>query len=316
MNVVEAEPSKFRKTFHTPSHIFNSVDFAELNKEKAEILRYLIFEDTKIRAGIILGERNGIMASPFSAPFGGFLSNKPLMLEIWEEVVGKLTEYALNHGKDIMVTLPPLAYDMSELTKVANVMSRKAQLCYIDLNYSFDTSRFKHYESAIKVNARKNLHNALAHDMRFIKLDSKNRNDVERAYRIIKLNRQEHGYPLRMSLEDVLKTIKIIPADFFVLSYNDVDIAAAQVFHVAKGIAQVIYWGDLHDYYKLRTMNRLAYEMFKYYSQCGINILDIGPSSELGIPNYGLCEFKEGIGCNESPKFVFKIKADKPINKT
>ncbi len=309
MRVIEAGASKFRDAFSEPSHIFNSVGFAELNKAKVEKLRYMLFEDTKIRAGIILGERKEGMSSPFSAPFGGFLANKPLMLETLEDVADSLVEYAINQGKDISITLPPLMYAMSELTKQVNVLSRKAQLCHIDLNYSFDTSRFEHYESAMKGNARNKLHNALGHDMQLIKLDSRSQGDVERAYSVIKKNRQEHGYPLRMSLEDVLNTIKIIPADFFVLSYEDTDIAAAQVFHVAKGIAQVIYWGDLHEYYKLRTMNRLAYEMFKYYTQSDIKILDIGPSSELGTPDYGLCEFKEGIGCDVSPKFTFKIKA-------
>jgi len=33
--------------------------------------------------------------------------------------------------------------------------------------------------------------------------------------------------------------------------------------------------------------------------------IDIGPSTENSIPNYGLCEFKESIGCDISPKYTF-----------
>ena len=33
--------------------------------------------------------------------------------------------------------------------------------------------------------------------------------------------------------------------------------------------------------------------------------VDIGPSTENSEPNYGLCEFKEGIGCKIVPKYTF-----------
>ena len=131
--------------------------------------------------------------------------------------------------------------------------------------------------------------------------------DVERAYIVIKRNRQERGFPLRMTLQDVLATRKIINADFFVMSYEGIDVAAAQVFHVAKDIAQVIYWGDLPQYSHLRTMNYFTYKVFEYYSQTNIQILDIGPSTEDGVPNYGLCEFKENIGCEVTLKHTLLI---------
>jgi lipid II:glycine glycyltransferase (peptidoglycan interpeptide bridge formation enzyme) len=139
------------------------------------------------------------------------------------------------------------------------------------------------------------------------KLDSKKEEDVKRAYTVIKANRESKGYPLRMTLEDVLKTIKIIKADFFVLSYNNVDVAAAQIFHVANNIVQIIYWGDIPGYTEIRPMNYLSYKVFEYYYNNKIDIVDIGPSTENGIPNYGLCEFKENIGCYVTNKFTFIV---------
>jgi hypothetical protein len=92
------------------------------------------------------------------------------------------------------------------------------------------------------------------------------------------------------------------------LTHEGVDVAAAQVFHVAEGVAQVIYWGDLKEYSQLRTMNLLSYRIFEYYYKAKeIKLLDIGPSTENGVPNVGLCDFKESIGCSTSPKFCFKI---------
>jgi hypothetical protein len=38
----------------------------------------------------------------------------------------------------------------------------------------------------------------------------------------------------------------------------------------------------------------------------GMKFVDIGPSTENSIPNYGLCEFKESIGCTVVNKYSFK----------
>ena len=113
---------------------------------------------------------------------------------------------------------------------------------------------------------------------------------------------------MRMTFEQVWQTVsRVITADFFVLEHEGCDVAAAQIFHVADGIAQVVYWGDIRQYAKLRPMNYLAYSLFGYYADNGLRILDIGPSTEDGIPNYGLCEFKESIGCSVTMKYSFEL---------
>ena len=38
-----------------------------------------------------------------------------------------------------------------------------------------------------------------------------------------------------------------------------------------------------------------------------LKVLDIGPSSVEGVPNYGLCSFKENIGCTISLRHVFQL---------
>ena len=110
-----------------------------------------------------------------------------------------------------------------------------------------------------------------------------------------------------MTYEDVIGTTHVIPADFFILQHGYDDMAAAQVFHVTDKIYQVIYWGDLRGFSSLRPMNLLAYRIFEHYHKQGIEILDIGPSTEDSIPNYGLCCFKESIGCRSSLKLSFEI---------
>lgn len=311
MKVTEVSAAEYGGLFGEASHVFNSVAFAELNRHKATSLRYLCFGDAKVRFGLTLGEKAGGLCTPFSAPFGGFEVRGVQRLAYMEDAVSSLKDYVRSDAslpsRQVMVTLPPLVYGETQLSKWVNVMQRCGTLARIDLNYHFDLSRFPRYESVIERNARKNLRHALAEDLKLMKLDSTRTGDIARAYEVIRQNREEHGYPLRMSLQDVEDTVKVIRADFFVMTHGGVDVAAAQVFHVAKGVAQVVYWGDLRAYSHLRTMNSLAYMLFAYYHATGLKVLDIGPSTEGGVPNHGLCEFKEGIGCSVTPKFSFML---------
>lgn len=308
MEIVRVDFIEYEKVFPVPYHIFNSVGFSELNKDKCLDLHYLEFVDKKIRFGLILGEKEQELRSPFSAPFGGFSFVRNERIEYVEQAVSLLKQYGEAIGKEILISLPPSIYEPSFISKCVSAFLRKdASIKYVDLNFQFETDRFAQYDTIIDRSARKNLHNSLKHDFQFIQLDSKRDEDVSRAYQVIKSNRESKGFPLRMPLQSVLDTVKIIPADFFVLSYNSVDVAAAQVFHVAPKTAQVIYWGDVVEYSDLRVMNYFTYKVFEYYYNHDVKILDIGPSTEFGIPNYGLCEFKENIGCSISLKYTFEL---------
>lgn len=305
MKITELSCREFADIYH-PSHIFNSVDFAELNREKAESIRYLSFDDSHHRLGIILGERDGILRSPFSAPFGGFTTNSPVGLIRMEEAVDLLCAYAEDLNMQLAVTLQPLVYDETQLSKWVNVMMRKLKVSHVDLNYHIDLSSGSDYERIIDRSARNHLHQAQKKNLILKCLDNTRFQDVARVYDVIQRNHKERGFPLRMTLEQVWQTVsKVVKADFFVLEHEGADVAAAQVFHVADDAVQIVYWGDIREYSALRPMNFLAFSLYCFYHAKGLRILDIGPSTENGFPNYGLCEFKENIGCSTSLKFSF-----------
>ena len=131
--------------------------------------------------------------------------------------------------------------------------------------------------------------------------------NIARAYAVIRGNRESKGYALQMSLESVLKTAEVVSAEFFVMTLDGADVAAAMVYPVTEGINQVIYWGDLPGYTDCRAMNYFTYKVFEHYFDKGLKVLDIGPSSVEGIPNYGLCSFKENLGCTISLRHVFQL---------
>ena len=305
INRVEAE--EYKSYFPKNEHIFNSVAFTELNKHKCKSVRYLVFKDKKARLGIIAGENDGILLSPFSAPFGGFDAPEMERIEYYDQAAEQLRDYLRQEGLKMRIVLPPSIYGSFVAKSYSSLMRAGAHIMYTDLNYAYELSRFEEYEDYLERSARKNYHQSLRHDLKFEILDGNNPTDIARAYAVIQTNRNAKGFPLRMTLEDVVRTASVVSPDFFVLSYQGLDVAAAMVYPVKDGIAQVIYWGDDPAFSELKVMNFLTYKVFAYYYASDLKYLDIGPSTEQGIPNYGLCSFKENIGCTISLKHILVL---------
>ena len=307
MEIVRLEAKEYAALFPKPEHIFNTPAFTELNRSKCEDIHYLSFHDRKARLGIILGERDGIMRSPFSAPFGGFDTNDLERLEFFDEAAKLLATYAKECGKQIRIVLPPSIYGSSVAKSYSALLRAGAKVSHTDLNYAYELSRFEDYEAHLERSARKNFNQALRNGFQFEILDGNKPSDIARAYAVIRTNRQSKGFPLRMSLEDVLATAPIVSAEFFIQTHDGHDVAAAMVYPVRTDIAQVVYWGDDPAYSGLKSMNYFTYKVFAHYFSRDFHFLDIGPSTEEGIPNYGLCSFKENLGCTVSLKHTLVI---------
>ena len=309
MEILEVAANQYAEIFSKPYHFFNAAAFNNINAYKCEQVFYLIFKDTKVRLGIIFGQRNNKLVSPFSAPFGGFLAtSEDVKLNQIDAALEALTTWAtLKKMEGMRIVSPSFFYNENFLNKVYNCLYRAGfESSNIELNYQFPTHKFnENYQTNIWYNARKNLKRAFQANLTFEKLANQ---DGKKAYDVIAQNRKERGFPLRMTWEQVLETTTVMTADFFLVKKEATPIGAAVVFHVADQIVQVIYWGDLPQYAEYKTMNFLSFQVFQYYKQQGIAMIDIGPSTEDSIPNHGLCEFKESIGCDISIKTEFYKK--------
>ncbi|MEC5394203.1 hypothetical protein JSO61_003535 [Riemerella anatipestifer] len=314
MEIVSLNKNTYKSIFKTFTNVFCSIDFADLNAHFFEEIRYLAFvENGKYKAGLILGKKDSTLYAPTKAPFSGFNKINDTSLESLDKILPLLQDYAKEQTLDISITLPPIIYDNDFYNHCISAFFRSEfQAKNVDLNFHLDVKKLqKDYKNLIPRAGRKNLNNGLK-SPKIELLSSNDKDFIEKVYSIIKTNRDFKGYPLRMTLEQILNTIEIIKADFFILKVDNEAVAAAQVFHVAEGVVQVIYWGDLPHFETLRPMNVLAYKILKYYADFGINVIDIGPSSENSIPSYGLCNFKSNIGCDTSLKYQFILRSNYP----
>ena len=292
--------------------IYSSKSFIDSNRHKVTDIKYLIFKDKRVRAGIILGIKDNTCASPFSSPFGGLnIINSSTSLETLDKIIIALDSWFLNEKyKKIKIILPPVFYDSSQISELSNCFQRLNYNLEINLNYHFNLSVMdEKYISNIFPNARKNLNKGLNYNLKFNKVN--NKKETLKIYNVIKKNRDQRGFPLRLTFEEIIDNNKIINSDFFSVFLDSHIIASAICYILDSKIVQIIYWGNDFDYIKYKPMNFLSYNIFKYYKKMNFKFVDIGPSTENSLPNFGLCSFKKSIGCTVSNKFHFqKLKIE------
>ncbi len=309
MEIFELSATEYENMIKEDIPVFSRSAFLELNKDKVEKIHYIVGKDRKARFLFAIGEKNREWYAPFSAPFSNiiFLRKNTSMESIWE-FINALVEYVRSLGAKLLeVYLPADVYGYQNNACVLNAMFGNGfQVIYQDVNYSFDLTRFSSetYADIMQHNARKNLRIGLECGNELIKCEDEQ--SKREAYNIIRINRMSRGFPLRMTEEQVMETIQIVDHDFFIVKNHEQLIAAAVVYRVTHNIAQVVYWGDVPNTAQYKPINFLSYKLLCYYKEIKFDMLDIGISTEYGQPNYGLCNFKESLGCIATSKFLVR----------
>lgn len=290
MKVVELTPEQYASLYTPECSVYDSPEFIALNVRKTLDVKLMGLSDGggKIYVAQAFGlKRNGWRA-PFSAPFSIPLKSPEARAGHIRQFYGMLTEEL---GQKAEITFPADCYGFNDVPEYEDTI--------LDYNYHYPMERLQDYESHLSRSGRYNHHRAQKHPFKFIET-----HDIARAYEIIKKNREAMGYPLAMSLDEVMRTSPITHGRYFVLTLDRRDVAAAVVFHPVPGVAQVIYWGDIPEARQFRAMNSLPWHLFNWYAHHypEIHTIDIGPSSTDGEINRGLADYKLSIGCVETYK--------------
>jgi hypothetical protein len=286
MNNLELLPfSDYAALFNAAPTAFDSADFAQLNAPLAEQVQCL----SNGELGIIMGLRNEMWLAPFSAPYASVCGDGDMAA-----FADSLLAHFSNRCRFI---LPPPIYGCS---KWQQTLVNRATSIVTDFNYHYDLNLFGEFEKHLDSAARRNFNRAIK-----VGFSLEKTNDIETAYEVMAQHHRQLGYHMAMPLNRVIATSKIIDTDFFFVRLNEEIAAAAMYDHSAPGIVQLINWGDDLNLRHLRTMNFMAYAIFRYYAERGdIHTIDLGPASTDGIKNEGLVRFKLALGCIETPKLT------------
>jgi lipid II:glycine glycyltransferase (peptidoglycan interpeptide bridge formation enzyme) len=131
---------------------------------------------------------------------------------------------------------------------------------------------------------------------------------LEEVYTFIDLHHRSKGYPLSMSLSDLLATVEKFP-DRFILcgAFKDnMLIAASVAIRVKSNVLYNFYMDHDADYDRIQPVLVLLQGLFEYGKEHHIPLLDLGTSAIAGKPNFGLLSFKTRLGAELTPKLSFE----------
>lgn len=307
--LIEVCSKRFAVHFPSDPHPFISESFIELNKGKAERIVRLIDDGKKPSIGLVAGVKDKILYSPFSAPFGGFhFSHEIIYINEIDYFLNELKKYIISMElTGIEIVLPPDIYYFSFNAKTINSLIRNGFhqsipeiTNYINLHnfqgiFTQKNSR-EYYRQADR--------NNLAFD---IVIDSVEKRLV---YDLICMNRAKFNRPIYMTLSDIEKTGEIWPVDYFKVSARDGSLVASAILYRSHPtICYAVFWGDNEIGRPLRAMDFLVFNLCLFYKEKDFKFLDLGISTELGIPNVGLLRFKESHDAISSLRYKFFWKA-------
>lgn len=283
----------FYEKFPVNPHLFVSKEFVGLNKSKVDKIVCLVQNSDKIQMGLVAGIRDNILLSPFSAPFGGFhFKHDNIYTGAIESFIYDLINYAKNENlKSIKITLAPDIYAQSVNAKIVNVATRLGLIHqtpeitnWVDLNkfqklYTHAASR-TYYNQSVK----KGLSFHLVTDIDEMKL----------IYNLIVENRARMGRPIFMSFNDLIETAQTFPTEYFKVIKPTGELVAGAIFYrPVQEIPYAVFWGDAEEGRMERAMDFLIFQLWCFYKNSGGRFVDLGISTETGIPNEGLLRFKE-----------------------
>jgi len=307
--LIEVSAKEFKHRLDSDPHPYISEPFMELNKWKVDSLKRLIEDKNKVSMGFIAGIKDGILSSPFSAPFGGFhYRNESIYINNIQEFIKQLLDFSKNHGiKKINLTLPPAIYQQSFNAKLVNTLIRSdfdMELPEITnwIELRFFNEVFSHR------NSREYYKQSLKNELLFCTIIESA--EKETAYEIIRENRMRFGRPIHMSLDDILHMEEIWPVDFFGVKDTVGEMVASGIFYrFPRQIAYAVFWADTEKGRPLRAMDFLAFNLLSHYRSAGFEYIDLGISTESGIPNEGLLRFKETHEAVSSLRYSFTWEA-------
>lgn len=302
--LVEVSKEDYRKRFTNDPHMFVSEGFINKVGNKCERVIRLMKEDD-FSMGLIAGIKDGVLMSPFSAPFGGFhYSHEHQFYYTITNFLTDLKEYIRKEGlKGFSITLPPDLYQSNMNAKLVNAFIKLGyHMVTPDINNWVDLKKFNGTwpKYVVEQNCRKALKHGLSWSV------ATDRESMEEGYNVILRNREEQGRKIHVSLENLLDMNSIVPVDFFLVRDNEGIAVGASVFYRGhEKIVQGIFMGDDVEKRKFGTMN-LAYKYcFHHYKEMGFDYIDLGTSSFEGEPNIGLIRFKELHNCTTSLRYTF-----------
>lgn len=244
------------------------------------------------------------LVSLHASPFGGFLTDRELKKGDLLVCLNEMCEWSATYGiASAVIRMFPDDYHPRFASLIRETLlefgfkilcTDIAQYIPIEVQGSMDLNTHK----------RRRLRNSATLGFQFRSLAPV---DLDRCYDLFVQSRNNKGYPVTMSLAALKNIFALFPDEYLLFGLFDGErlIAASITIQVSDKIMYCFYIGDDLEYRTHSPVTALVYGIYDYCKMNNFLTLDLGISTDKGILNEGLFNFKKSFGALESPKLTF-----------
>lgn len=283
--------------------IFNTPEFQSLKEGEAQY--FVLVENERVIARICFMIDNNHAISGHQATFGSIDADLPLAPGTTRYFLEQIIISLENVGiREVIIKHWPAAYIGDDgMHKIFGEVNFKVISSEVNQHLAVQEEEFK---VLISKNERKKLNQCLRQGYTFKQLRIE---ELTNVYQLVTETRARKGYPVSMTYENLYETIKLMPERYllFGLFKRDKLIAASVSIRISHEILYNFYHADDINFRSTSPLVMLLQQIYQYCQQNGIEILDLGVSSEEGLINQGLFNFKKNLGCVSSEKNTYRL---------
>lgn len=248
-------------------------------------------------------EENSKLISPYYGTFSNIRINTT-NINMIQKLVKKFFLKLSRKYQEFYLTLPPYFYNRNLNLIKEELISYGAFVEKCELNNHIECRKKIEFSRGNK----KKLNKLKKEKFLFRKGKF---SELKEAYNIIHENRKLKGNKVSLSYIKIKNLFKNFDKHFniwFVCNSNNENVASAITIDLVDEIRYVFYWGD-----KLRKDTNspivlMAHGLITENIKNNISILDLGVSSENGVINTGLKNFKNSLGAIDTEKITIGYK--------
>jgi hypothetical protein len=276
--------------FHQPNFIFRNPENPIVSFQEESTLIHF----SRIGDSLISMDR---------APFGSFIIDQRATENSLLTVVDKVAAWSKSNGvSNLLIRSFPEVYNPEQHALIKGALLKSG----FDIQFTDVAQIIPVTDEPMNLNTHKKRRVRKAVELTFT-FSQLPISLLEKSYSLIVESRQTKGYPVTMSLDELTKMFREFPQAYMLFGAFDQKklIAASVCIEVNSEILYCFYIGDSLSYRTYSPVTFLVQGIYEFGCKSRFKIIDLGLSTDKGILNSGLYNFKKSFGTVDSVKLTF-----------